>query len=182
VRAIRFIVAALISALTWVVPITFMILMACGCENDARQFGLRVATHYAHGGEDAAVAMASADRHAVGNRAVSFERGALVVVSVVIPLALHPPSWAARSRWVSMSRKRSRRSSPSRWSSLSASPRCAADIRPRESSPIPRAVSVGRGGEPTAQPNLGSRDVFAAVESESSERRLGLPGRTQSPM
>jgi hypothetical protein len=87
-RAIRFIVAALIWALTWVVPITFMILMAWGCENDARRFGERVAAHYAGKGEDAAVAIASADRNAGGNRAVSFARGALVVVSVAIPLAL----------------------------------------------------------------------------------------------
>jgi hypothetical protein len=88
VRAVRFSVAALIWALTWVVPITFMILMAWGCENDARRFGYRVATHYADEGEDAAAAMASADRNAGGNRAVSFARGALVVVSVAIPLAL----------------------------------------------------------------------------------------------
>jgi hypothetical protein len=88
VRAIRFIVAALIWALTWVVPITFMILMAWGCENDARRFGHRVATHYADNGEDAGAAIASADRRAAGNRAVSFTRGALVVVSVAIPLAL----------------------------------------------------------------------------------------------
>jgi hypothetical protein len=88
VRAIRFIVAGLIWALTWVVPITFMILMAWGCENDARRFGQRVATHYADNGGDAAVAMASADQNAGGNRAVSFARGALVVVSVAIPLAL----------------------------------------------------------------------------------------------
>jgi hypothetical protein len=87
-RAIRFIAAALIWALTWVVPITFMILMAWGCENDARRFAHRVATHYADNGEDAAVAMASADRNAGGNRAVSFARGALVLVSVAIPLAL----------------------------------------------------------------------------------------------
>jgi hypothetical protein len=88
VRAIRFVVAALIWALTWVVPITFTILMAWGCENDARRFGQRVATHYADNGEGAAVAMATADRATGGNRAVSFARGALVVVSVAIPLAL----------------------------------------------------------------------------------------------
>jgi hypothetical protein len=88
VGAIRFIVAALIWALTWVVPITFMILMSWGCENDARRFGHRVATHYADRGEDAAAAMASADLTAGGNRTVSFARGVLVVVSVAIPLAL----------------------------------------------------------------------------------------------
>jgi hypothetical protein len=88
VRAIRFIVAGLIWALTWVVPITFMILMSWGCENDARRFGQRVAAYYADDGEDAAVAIASADHDAGGNRAVSFARGALVVISVAIPLAL----------------------------------------------------------------------------------------------
>ena len=88
VRGVRFIVAGLIWALTWVVPITFMILMAWGCENDARRFGHRVATHYADNGEDTAAAIATADRSAAGNRAVSFARGALVLVSVAIPLAL----------------------------------------------------------------------------------------------
>jgi hypothetical protein len=88
VRAIRFIVAGLIWALTWVVPITFMILMSWGCENDARRFGHRVATHYVDAGEDAAVAIASADRNTGGNRAVSIARGALIVVSVAIPLGL----------------------------------------------------------------------------------------------
>jgi hypothetical protein len=87
VRAIRFIVAALIWALTWVVPITFMILMAWGCENDARRFGQRVAAHYAEGEDDAA-AVASAGVNPGGNRAVSFARGALVVVSVAVPLGL----------------------------------------------------------------------------------------------
>jgi hypothetical protein len=87
-RAIRFIVAALIWALTWVVPITFMMLMAWGCENDAQRFSQRVATHYADDGEDAAAAMASADHNAGGNRPLSFARGALILVSVAIPLAL----------------------------------------------------------------------------------------------
>jgi hypothetical protein len=88
VRALSFIVAALIWALTWVVPITFMIVMSWACESDARRFGQRVATHYAGKGEDAAGAIATADHDAEGNRAVSFARGALVVASVAIPLAL----------------------------------------------------------------------------------------------
>jgi hypothetical protein len=88
VRAIRFIVAALIWALTWVVPITFMIVMSWACESDARRFGERVATYYAGNGEDAAATTAAADQSAKGNRAVSFARGALVVASVALPLAL----------------------------------------------------------------------------------------------
>ena len=87
-RAVRFIVAAFIWALTWVVPITFMIVMSWACESDARRFGQRVATYYAGNGKDAAGAVATADRNAAGNRAVSFARGALVVASAAIPLAL----------------------------------------------------------------------------------------------
>ena len=87
-RAVRFIVAGLIWALTWVVPVTFMIMMSWACESDARRFGQRVTTHYTDESEDIGNAIASADRKAGGNRALTLARGALVVVSVAIPLAL----------------------------------------------------------------------------------------------
>ncbi len=87
-RAVRFVVAATIWVLTWVVPITFMIVMSWACESDARRFGERVLTHYGDEGMDIAVAMARADRKSGGNRAVSIARGALVVLSVALPLAL----------------------------------------------------------------------------------------------
>ena len=86
--ALRFIVAALIWVLTWVVPVTFMIVMSWACESDARRFGQRVLTRYGDEDSTIAVAMARADRKAGGNRAVSFARGALVVLSVALPLAL----------------------------------------------------------------------------------------------
>jgi hypothetical protein len=88
VRTVRFIVAGLIWALTWVVPITFMILMSWGCENDARLFGQRVATHYADEAGDETAAEVSANADPGGSRAVNFARGALVVVSVAVPLGL----------------------------------------------------------------------------------------------
>jgi hypothetical protein len=87
-QAVRFVVAAAIWVLTWVVPITFMIVMSWACESDARRFGQRVMTRYADDNADIAVAMARADRKAGGNRAVTFARGALVVASVALPLAL----------------------------------------------------------------------------------------------
>ena len=87
-QAIRFVVAATIWILTWVVPVTFMIVMSWACESDARRFGQRVMTRYADEDADITVAMARADRKAGGNRAVSVARGALVVVSVALPLAL----------------------------------------------------------------------------------------------
>lgn len=87
-RAVRFIVAAGIWVLTWVVPITFMIVMSWACESDARRFGQRVLTRYGDEDSNIAVAMARADRRAGGNRAVSVARGALVVLSIALPLAL----------------------------------------------------------------------------------------------
>ena len=87
-RAVRFVVAGLIWALTWVLPLTFMIMMSWGCESDARRFGQRVTTHYGEEGDDIAIAMAAADRKAGGNRLLTVARGALVLLSVAIPLAL----------------------------------------------------------------------------------------------
>jgi hypothetical protein len=87
-RAVRFVVAGTIWILTWVVPITFMIVMSWACESDARRFGQRVMTRYADEDADIAVAVARADRKAGGNRALTVARGALVVLSVALPLAL----------------------------------------------------------------------------------------------
>ena len=86
-RAVRFVVAGLIWVLTWILPLTFMIMMSWACESDARRFGQRVTTRYREEGDDIAVAMATADRKAGGHRALSVARGALVVLSVAIPLA-----------------------------------------------------------------------------------------------
>jgi hypothetical protein len=87
-RAVRFVVAGLIWALTWILPVTFMIMMSWACESDARRFGQHVTTHYGDEGDGIAIAIAPADRKAGGNRALSVARGALVLLSVAIPLAL----------------------------------------------------------------------------------------------
>jgi hypothetical protein len=81
--AVRFVGAALIWALTWIVPVTFMIVMSWACEGDARRFGQRIRTHYG----DADSATAKEDR-AAGNRAFTVARGTLVALSLAIPLGL----------------------------------------------------------------------------------------------
>ena len=86
-RVVRFVVAGLIWALTWIVPITFMILMSWACESDARRFGQRVTTHYGHEGDDIAIQMARADRKTGANTALTITRGALVGLSLAIPFA-----------------------------------------------------------------------------------------------
>ncbi len=87
-RPVRSVVAGLIWALTWILPVTFMIMMSWACESDARRFGQRVTTRYAEEGTDIAMAITTADRKAGGNRALTVARGVLVVLSAVIPLAL----------------------------------------------------------------------------------------------
>ena len=86
-RAVRLVVAGLIWALTWILPLTFMIMMSWACESDARRFSQRVTTRYGEEGDDIATAMATADRKAGGHRALTVARGALVGLSVAIPLA-----------------------------------------------------------------------------------------------
>ena len=85
-RAVRFVVAGLIWVLTWILPLTFMIMMSWACESDARRFGQRVTTRYGDESDDIAIAMATADRKAGSNRALTIARGALVVLSLAIPL------------------------------------------------------------------------------------------------
>ena len=85
---VRFVLAALLWALTWIVPVTFMIVMSWACENDARRFGERVLERYAEREDDPAAIAARADVRAGGHRAVSAARGALVFLSVALPLAL----------------------------------------------------------------------------------------------
>ena len=87
-RVIRFIVAGGIWLLTWVIPVTFMIVMSWGCESDARRFGQRVMDHYRNEDVDIGVVMARADRRAGGNKAITAVRGVLVVLSVALPLSL----------------------------------------------------------------------------------------------
>jgi hypothetical protein len=80
VDAIRFIVAGLIWALTWIFPLTFMIVMSWACESDARRFGSRVIARYRPPGEEA-------PPRPQGHRALDIARAAIVVLSVAIPLA-----------------------------------------------------------------------------------------------
>jgi hypothetical protein len=88
IRAVfSFLVAAAIWVMTWVVPFTFMILMAWGCETHARQLGRRTVVFY--DGEaasvDAAIALA-ARRRDRGHDKRAVLRTIALVLSVAIPL------------------------------------------------------------------------------------------------
>jgi hypothetical protein len=90
--------------------VTFVIMMSWACESDARRFGQRVTTHYGEEGDNIAIAIATADRKAGGNRALSVARGALVVVSLAIPLAFIAATVLSGKGTVRRQRPASRRS------------------------------------------------------------------------
>jgi|SRR5690242_11851966 len=89
IRAVlSFLLAAAIWVTTWVLPFTFMILMAWGCETHARQLGRRTLVFY--DGEaasiNAAIALA-ARRHDRGHDRRALLRAVGVFLSLAIPIA-----------------------------------------------------------------------------------------------
>ena len=88
IRAVMsFLVAAAIWVMTWVLPFTFMIMMAWGCETHARQLGRRTLVYY--DGEaasvNAAIALA-ARRRDRGHDKRALLRALALFLSVAIPL------------------------------------------------------------------------------------------------
>ncbi|MFL5883461.1 MAG: hypothetical protein ACJ77M_00175 [Thermoleophilaceae bacterium] len=80
------VIGGVIWAITWIVPVTFMVAMSWGCESHARNLGRR--THAFYGGE-AATAAAAIDiadaRHDRGHDRRQLVRSALLVVSIALP-------------------------------------------------------------------------------------------------
>jgi hypothetical protein len=75
-------------ALTWVVPVTFMIALAWGCETHARQLGLRTLALYGGEGATTKEAIAKADvRNDEGHTKRQVVRSIALGLSVAIPIA-----------------------------------------------------------------------------------------------
>lgn len=75
--------------LTWVVPFTFMILMAWGCETHARQLGRRAIAFYGPEHESLSAAISVADeRQDRGHNKRAILRTVLLFVSIAIPLGI----------------------------------------------------------------------------------------------
>jgi hypothetical protein len=82
-----FLIGLAIWVTTWVLPVSFMIAMAWGCESHARKLGTRTLSFY--GGESASTeaAIAAADRHDDrGRTRREVVRGLLIVLSVAVPI------------------------------------------------------------------------------------------------
>lgn len=73
---------------TWVLPLTFMLAMAWGCEAHARKLGSRTMSFYGGQSAGAEAAIAAADRQEEQGRGRrDFFRGVLIVLSVAVPIA-----------------------------------------------------------------------------------------------
>ncbi len=82
-----FLVGATIWAITWVLPLTFMIAMAWGCETHTRELGRRALAFYDGEADTAEAAIAAArDRQDRGHGKRASLRAALLVLSVAIPI------------------------------------------------------------------------------------------------
>jgi hypothetical protein len=83
-----FVVGAIIWVITWVLPLTFMIAMAWGCETHTRQLGRRALIFYDGEAETAQAAIAAAkERRDRGHSKRASLRAALLVLSVAVPIA-----------------------------------------------------------------------------------------------
>jgi hypothetical protein len=86
--ALSLLLGVAIWAMTWLLPLTFMVLMAWGCETHARQLGRRALVFY--DGEEATVgaAIAAADRRRDrGHDKRAILRAVALFLSVAIPIA-----------------------------------------------------------------------------------------------
>ena len=82
-----FLIGLAIWVTTWVLPVSFMIAMAWGCESHARKLGSRTLSFY--GGESASTeaAIAAGDRQEDrGRTRRDVVRGSLIVLSVAVPI------------------------------------------------------------------------------------------------
>lgn len=83
-----FLVGAGIWVITWVLPLTFMIAMAWGCESHARELGRRALFFYDSDADSAQAAIVAAkESHDRGRGKREIVRAALLLLSVAVPIA-----------------------------------------------------------------------------------------------
>lgn len=83
------VIGGLIWISTWVFPVSFMIVMAWGCESHTRELGRRVSAFYGGESTTAAEAIEAADQHEdSGHTLRSVLRSAALIASVAVPIAV----------------------------------------------------------------------------------------------
>lgn len=84
---VGFLVGAAVWVITWVLPVTFMIAMAWGCETHARQLGRRALLFYDGDADSVHAAIAAAkERQDQGHRKRAILRAAILALSIVVPI------------------------------------------------------------------------------------------------
>ena len=85
--SIGFLIGAAIFVTTWVLPVTFMVAMAWGCETHARQLGRRALLYYDGDADSAQAAIAAAkQRKDRGHGKREILRATLLVLSIAVPI------------------------------------------------------------------------------------------------
>jgi hypothetical protein len=86
--SVGFLIGTAIWVTTWVLPVTFMIAMAWGCETHARELGRRALLFYDGDADSAQAAIAAAKQHQDrGHSKREVLRATLLVLSIAIPIA-----------------------------------------------------------------------------------------------
>jgi hypothetical protein len=79
--------AAALWVVTWVLPLTFMVAMAWGCERDTRRLGWRALLFYSQDASDTAAAIKAAGRRRdSGHDGRQLLRSALLFLSIAVPI------------------------------------------------------------------------------------------------
>ena len=85
--SVGFAIGAAVWVTTWVLPVTFMVAMAWGCESNARQLGRRALLFYDGDADNAEAAIAAAkQRQDRGHGKREIVRGAILLLSIAIPI------------------------------------------------------------------------------------------------
>ena len=86
--AVGVLIGGAIWVITWVLPVSFMIAMAWGCESHARSLGRRTLSFYGGESAGAEAAAGAGDTDENGGRTKrELVRGALLALSIVVPIA-----------------------------------------------------------------------------------------------
>ena len=84
--SVGFVIGAAVWVTTWVLPVTFMVAMAWGCESHARQLGRRALLFYEDDAETVEAAIAGAKhRQDRGHGKREIVRGTILALSVAVP-------------------------------------------------------------------------------------------------
>jgi hypothetical protein len=85
--SVGFAIGAAVWVTTWVLPVTFMVAMAWGCESNARQLGRRALLFYEGDAHSAEAAIAAAkQRQDRGHSRREIVRGTILALSIAIPI------------------------------------------------------------------------------------------------